>query len=256
MYEPAAAFTHFDFQGVDHIKGIAHVDIKTVCEGTSNTENTFHHKHVGLPSCSNAGVQPDFLEEEGFPEEGFDRRAEGLQRGMDEAVSIRYGLQYQDRHSPSSEKHVLAFVGSFSGSSGDHVSWTCDQQRISNHAQTLPGEASWNCSLCGKSFSHAKQLKLHERVHMEEKVYRCGRCGRQFPQLCRLKRHERVHTGEKPFRCTKCGKHFAHANNLKVHQSVHTGERRFSCAQCGKSFSFLSNLIRHKAVHTGKEQTL
>ncbi|XP_036429474.1 zinc finger protein 184-like [Colossoma macropomum] len=240
---------------VDHSEATVCVDIKTACEGTETP--AFDHKHAEfLPaqqSCSDADVKPDFFIIEPRPAEELDRQLECQQKGTDEPVGTRHGLQYRDGHSPSSEKRFLGFVGSFSSTSRDHLSWTCDQQRGPNGGpQTLRGDAPWSCRLCGKSFSHMKQLKLHERVHTEEKVYRCGRCGRQFPQLCRLKRHERVHTGEKPFRCAKCGKHFAHANNLKVHQSVHTGERRFSCAQCGKSFSFLSNLIRHKAVHTGK----
>ncbi|XP_017542561.1 zinc finger protein 3 homolog isoform X2 [Pygocentrus nattereri] len=243
---------------VDQREAIVCVDIKTACEGTETP--AFDHKHVEfLPaqqSCSDADVKPNFFIIEPRPAEELDRQLECPQNGMDEPVGIRHGLQYRDGHSTSSEKRFLGFIGSFSSTSRDHLSWTCDQQHVPNHTnggpQTLSGDAPWSCRLCGKSFSHMKLLKLHERVHTEEKVYLCGRCGRQFPQLCRLKRHERVHTGEKPFCCAKCGKHFAHANNLKVHQSVHTGERRFSCAQCGKSFSFLSNLIRHKAVHTGK----
>ncbi|KAL7890524.1 hypothetical protein AOLI_G00027820 [Acnodon oligacanthus] len=243
---------------VDQSEATVCVDIKTACEGTEPP--AFDHKHdeflSAQQSFSDADVKPNFFIIEPRPAEELDRQLECPQKGRDEPVGIRHGLRYRDEHSPSSEKPFLGFIGSFSSTSRDHLSWTCDQQNVPNHTnggpQTLRGDAPWSCRLCGKSFSHMKLLKLHERVHMEEKVYRCGRCGRQFPQLCRLKRHERVHTGEKPFRCAKCGKHFAHANNLKVHQSVHTGERRFSCAQCGKSFSFLSNLIRHKAVHTGK----
>ena len=47
-----------------------------------------------------------------------------------------------------------------------------------------------------------------------------------------LKIHVRIHNEEKPNPCPDCDKHFTKASSLKVHQGIHTGEKPFQCTQC------------------------
>ncbi|XP_045071174.1 zinc finger and SCAN domain-containing protein 21-like [Coregonus clupeaformis] len=112
-------------------------------------------------------------------------------------------------------------------------------------------EKRFQCSFCGKAFSFAKQVEIHQRIHTEEKPFGCHLCGASFSHLSKLKRHQRVHTGEKPYSCPQCEKRFSHKHQLKMHLKMHTGERPFACMHCGKRFSERSYLrIHQQKMHT------
>ena len=74
--------------------------------------------------------------------------------------------------------------------------------RFSRHKTGQPCK----CLLCGKCFSDARELTMHERVHTREKTYECKQCGKSFNEAGTLRTHEIVHTGEKPYECKQCGK--------------------------------------------------
>ena len=88
----------------------------------------------------------------------------------------------------------------------------------SNHKDT-------KCGSCGKSFSHAHNLKNHiHSVHQVPKNYKCEACGKSFSQ------NERIHEGCKDFKCQSCNKLFSTAQYLKRNiLTIQEGHKDYKC---------------------------
>ncbi|KAF7235234.1 hypothetical protein EYD10_17923 [Varanus komodoensis] len=59
---------------------------------------------------------------------------------------------------------------------------------------------------------------------MREKPYQCSKCGKHFSHTINFNWHQRIHTGENTYSCLECGKSFTHSISLTFHQRLHTGE--------------------------------
>ncbi|XP_034541866.1 zinc finger protein 143 isoform X1 [Notolabrus celidotus] len=176
----------------------------------------------------------------------------------DNGVHMRIVLQGQDnRQSRGSNVGEKSFRCEYEGCGKLYTT----AHHLKVHERSHTGDKPYICDYpgCGRKFATGYGLKSHSRTHTGEKPYRCQElnCCKSFKTSGDLQKHTRTHTGEKPFKCPVegCGRSFTTSNIRKVHIRTHTGERPYYCSEpsCGRSFASATNYKNHMRIHTGEK---
>ena len=125
--------------------------------------------------------------------------------------------------------------------------------QLSQHFKLSHSNESFVCE-CGKQFSRADLLQMHQVIHKtQKKVFDCEHCPKKFARKGALKNHVLLHMNDKLISCDSCPKQFRNKPGLKSHMKTHTREGRHHCFECGKTFTHLNSFKSHKNRHTGKK---
>ena len=84
------------------------------------------------------------------------------------------------------------------------------------------------CKFCPKRFSHWRQLKNHERIHLDEKPFECKKCNTFFRTESCLHSHSKVCF---PFECEKCRKKLMYKSSMDKHVKFCFA---YICTKCDK----------------------
>ncbi|XP_013410837.1 zinc finger protein 91 [Lingula anatina] len=98
---------------------------------------------------------------------------------------------------------------------------------------------------CRVKVAYKNDLKLHMRVHSNERPYLCDLCGYAGKGQQALTRHRRTHTGERNYSCDYCPYKSTDCTKMKRHMRIHIGSKPFKCPYCEYSCNTLENVRKH-----------
>ncbi|KAK2719275.1 zinc finger protein 2-like [Artemia franciscana] len=126
-----------------------------------------------------------------------------------------------------------------------------EQLRRDVHAQLCIGN-TFQCEICGKTFTDRSSLSYHLKTHTDQRTFKCEVCPKLFRCFKTRKEHSKIHMKDrvKSFGCQLCNKRYYSSTGLRHHMVVHTGDKKHQCLICNKRFGLRSQLTRHMVVHT------
>ncbi|XP_018396629.1 PREDICTED: zinc finger protein 235-like [Cyphomyrmex costatus] len=139
------------------------------------------------------------------------------------------------------------------------VSMHKKDERFKSNKDLYTGWVSYTCRTCNKEFKNKYNLRIHERIHNDEKPYKCDICGHMTSTKGNLSSHilaiHNKHTGGKSYKCGTCNKEFKNKYNLRIHERIHNDEKPYKCDICGHMTRSKYNLSAHiLAMHFDDER--
>ena len=113
----------------------------------------------------------------------------------------------------------------------------------------------YQCNICFQSYSSRAYLKIHSRIHFNNKCEICQYCNKKFSDPSSRRKHIKYYhldgiKKKQEFHCHLCKKILKTKDGLKIHIMTHSNGKdrvKYKCDKCPhETFSTKSNLMRHK----------
>lgn len=127
------------------------------------------------------------------------------------------------------------------------------------------------CQFCAKLFYSDREVKGHEKSHVNARSYVCSLCGKGFNQKSRLNTHmkskahdadyitkkakrkqKRKPTDKRTYRCQQCVPSTVYSSSQERANHSNAMHKIYECDVCKNSFITLESLDSHRLLHSNK----